>query len=229
MGVLRWEFRTALVQIEDTVLRLGRRVEAVLPQALQALHRGAPADIDAVLALDDLAHREALAVGDEIYRLLATQAPVAGDLRLLIGLMHVLRSVERAGDHCVDIARLSQVDGAPPVETDRGADAMLLQQVDELGLRAQRTLATGLDVFGRRMVDGLARTEALEQPLDTLRTGLIRRLMTHAATSGDAAAWSMRMMLTTRHLERVGDHAMCIAEQGVFVATGSHRPARAAR
>ena len=217
MGALRWEFRTALVQAEDRVLGLGRRVEGMLPQAVETLREGGQDAVQAILTWDDVVDVDAYEIADEVYTVIARQAPVASDLRLLIALLHVVRSIERIGDYCVNLARLRPHDLPEAVEPELDA------QVVELGGQAQRTLSVALDAFGRRMKDGVQHTEQVDATVRRLQEGLMQRLMDHAAAGPEATRWSLRMLLATRHLERVGDHAVTIAEQGVFVSTGRHR------
>ena len=220
MNELRVDFRRRLSQLEDRVLRIGRESEQILLEATEALLEHRTDDAARVLSRDDeidLATHEA---EDQVHELIMLQAPVADELRLLLGLLQVIRSVERIGDYAVNIARLAEL--VDPV----GEDDELAAQVRDMALAAQRAVRTSLDSFGQRRVDGVAMVEDVEQRLDLLHEGLTGRLMVHAPTSPETSSWAIPMIQVVRHLERVGDHAVRIAEQGAWVTTAQRRQPR---
>lgn len=218
MEQLRREYRKELEEREDAVLGMGRRAQQLVGRAMEALQSEDPALVAEVVAADDRIDVDAQASEEAIVKLIGLQAPVATELRLLTALLHVNRHLERIGDYAVNIARLA-------VEEHEGIPAPdLAEQIGEMGSRAMTAVGAGLDAFGRRDAAGVERVELLEDPIDLLFEGLHRRLVHHGGVGEPQLRWSMRMLLVSRHLERIGDHAVGVAEQGAYVATGRRRP-----
>lgn len=221
--MLRTDFRASMAELEDRILLTGRRVEDLISRALAALEETSPELSRQVLAADDEVDVEIHQLEERTYELMTLQGPVAEDLRLLLALQRVSSSVERIGDGCVNIARL----GADLAQVGT-ASPELLAQVHELGRRAERAVRTGLDAFGHRR-PALGDVDHVEDQIDLLHEGLTSRLIDHATQGRAQTEWSIRVVLVVRHLERIGDHAMKIAGEGVFVATGQRPPPRALR
>ncbi|WP_370325615.1 phosphate uptake regulator PhoU [Euzebya sp.] len=221
--MLRLDFRSAMRDLEDGILLLGRRTQHLVGVAMSALEQASPELAAEVLAVDDEVDVTAHGLEEDLRGLVTLQAPVADDLRLLLSLQRVLIEVERIGDGCVNIARLGRdLAGAG------GEAPELVAQMHELGRRAERAVRTGLDSFGqrRRTVELVGE---VEDQIDLLHDGLTGRLIDHAAAGRAQTGWAVRMVLACRHLERIGDHAVNIAEEGSFVATGSRPLPRSLR
>jgi phosphate transport system protein len=208
-----------MADLEDGILLVGREVQSMVGPALDAMAQRSDELCRQVLRRDDQVDVALHRLEERIHAVMTRQGPVAEDLRLLLALQRVCDSVERIGDGCVNIARL----GPQLAEAgEGGGSADLLAQVHELGRRAERAVRTGLDAFGLRRTD-VDTLDRVEDQIDLLHDGLTARLIDHAAGGRARAAWAVRMVLATRHLERIGDHAVKIAGEGAFVATG-HRP-----
>ena len=210
--VLRQEFRTRMAELEDGVLLMGQRVEELIGAALQALETGDPDAPTRVLRLDD----EIDASHDEhrrhIVLLLTLQSPVASDLRLLIALLQANLHLERIGDYCVNVARA--------VDAGAARDAQLAVQVQVMGQRAARMLSVALRALRLRDVEEARSVPRLDDAVDELNRGLFRRLIELAHEDERLVDWAMRMVLVARSLERIGDHAVDIAEEAIYVITG---------
>lgn len=224
MAMLRWDYRTALIELEDQVLTHGRTAQSMVPAALDALAHTSAEAARQILLLDDDLDLGTHAAEAKIVEMLTLQAPVADEMRLLLSLQKVASSVERIGDYCVNIARLgAELNGVG------GGNEQLMDQMHELGRRAERAVRTGLDCFSQRRADGVDRVERVEGQLDLLHEGLTSRLIDHAIGGRSQTQWAVRMVLASRQVERIGDHAVGIAEEGAFVTTGARRRPRAQR
>lgn len=221
--ILRVDFRTAMTELEDGILLLGRRVQHLVDVAMSALEQASPELAAQVIASDDHVDVAAHQLEEDLRGLVTLQAPVADDLRLLLSLQRILIEVERIGDGCVNIARLGR-----DLAGTGDASAPLMAQMHELGRRAERAVRTGLDSFSHRRasVEVVGR---VEDQIDRLHDGLTARLIDHAAGGRAQTEWAIRMVLASRQLERIGDHAVNIAEEGSFVATGERPPPRPLR
>ncbi len=216
MPKLRREYREGLSGLEDRILSMGARVLDMLNEAMEAL---AVTDLDraaAVIRADDLLDAQYEDVHETILTLLALQAPVATELRLLSAFLHCNIHLERMGDLCVNIAKIvSLVD--PATE-----NAELLAQVQDMAQHARRVIERALEALAKRDLDIVAELPGLDDPIDKLNRGLFKRMVKLSIDDERMLDWAMRMVLVSRYLERMGDHAVDIGEQVHFVVTGEN-------
>jgi phosphate transport system protein len=213
----RVQYQAELAQLEERALGGLDMVVETLGRTLDAVEH---IDIELaamVVADDDRIDGRYLEVHQSILTLLATQAPVATDLRLFAALLHLMKSIERMGDQCVNIAKLIPLTGhAPPL------DERMLENVLTMGRQARSLLAQSKQAFSARDVE-LAR-DLVRQ--DDVIDDLNRECFGIALEIGDdhdRREWAMTMMLVARALERIGDNAVDIGEQVAFVVTGLFR------
>ncbi len=170
-----------------------------------------------VIADDDRIDGRYLEVHQGILSLLALQAPVASDLRVVAALLHVIKHAERMGDQCVNIAKLLPVTGTePPVREE------LLSRITEMGTLARSEITQSKQAF-------LMRDTALAEDLvrQDARINALNRecfqLAVELGTDADVREWGLTMMLIARAIERIGDNAVDIGEQVAFVVSGLFR------
>jgi len=217
MQETRHQFHEDLKETERQVLGGLDIVAEQLDRALQAVAGQDVELAEMVVADDDRVDGRYLEVHQSILSLLARQAPVAGDLRIVAALLHVVRCMERMGDQCVNIAKLVPLSGH---ETPH--DGQVLDAIEEMGRRARAQTLQAREAFA-------ARDLALAQGLvaqDAEINRLNRRIFRRAVEIGDDVEmreWGMYMVLVARCLERIGDNTVDIAEQVVFVVTGLFR------
>jgi phosphate transport system protein len=170
-----------------------------------------------VIEDDDRLDGRYLEVHQGILSLLALQAPVAGDLRLVAALLHVIKHVERMGDQCVNIAKLVPLAGHEPP-----ADERMLGNIADMGQQARRQVVQAKQAFERRDV-GLAQDLVRQDDeIDRLNRDCFH-LAIEIGDDPDRREWAMHMMLVARCIERIGDNAVDIGEQTAFVVTGLFR------
>jgi phosphate transport system protein len=201
--------RNCLSGLDLVVASLDRTMEAVEHQDTELA--------ELVIADDDRIDGRYLEVHQEILTLLATQAPVATDLRLISALLHVMHSIERMGDQCVNISKVIPLTGHDAPQHSEMVDRILL-----MGKQARAMLSQAKKAFEARDVD-LAR-DLVRQ--DDLIDNLNKECFQIAVQVGDdidTREWAMTMMLVARALERIGDNAVDIGEQVAFVVTGLFR------
>ena len=199
----------ALEGLDMVVAALERTLEAVLHQDIELASY--------VIADDDRIDGRYLEVRQGILSLMARQAPVASDLRLIAALLDLTRNVERMGDQCVNIAKLVPLVGRePPVEEG------ILARIDRMMRQAISQVAQCKQAFSRRDVQLAEDLVRQDDEIDRLN----REIFSLALQSGDdrdAREWGATMMLVARSIERVGDNAVDIGEQTAFVVTGLFR------
>ncbi len=170
-----------------------------------------------VVADDDRVDGRYLEVHQGMLSLLARQAPVAGDLRIVAALLHIIRCVERMGDQCVNIAKLVPLSG---YEAPKDKD--ILDAIERMGQLARSQVTEAKEAFATRNVDMARDLVNQDAEVNRLNRQIFRRAV-EAGDDPDIREWAMFMILVARCLERVGDNTVDIAEQVVFVVTGLFR------
>ncbi|HUZ30361.1 MAG TPA: phosphate signaling complex protein PhoU [Solirubrobacteraceae bacterium] len=213
----RHQFQETLRELEEQTLGAMDIVVTQLDRALESLSYQDIELAGMVVADDDVIDGRYLEVHQGILSLLARQAPVAGDLRVVAALLHTLRCIERMGDQCVNIAKLVPLSG---YEAPKDKD--ILDAIERMGQRARQQVAEAKDAFSTRNVE-LAR-DLVRQDFEINQ--LNRKIFRRAVDIGgdeEVREWSMFMVLVARCLERIGDNTVDIAEQIVFIVTGLFR------
>lgn len=217
MVQMRQEYRDQLAQIEQQTLEGLDMVVVAIDRALEALMTHDDELASIVVADDDRIDGRYLETHQAILSLLALQAPVAGDLRVVAALLHVIRHIERMGDQCVTIAKLVPLDGREP-RTDRE----LLALIARMGAHVRAQTLHAKRAFAAREVPLAEELVELDRDVNSLN----REIFTRAVAIGDDAElreWAMHMTLVARCLERIGDNAVDIGEQTAFIVTGLFR------
>src|SRR5436853_1659410 len=171
---------------------------------------------DEVIAFDDEVDRSFFGIQEGIHTLLARQTPVAVDLRHVLAMLHVNLHLERMADYCVTIAKLTKL------TQGLATDEPLLQAFEEMAARAEEMIRTAVDSFVARDVEGAERLVDLDELIDRANRRVVEHVLRMA---GDESKheWGLRMIIVSRCLERIGDHAVDIGEQTAYLVTGEFR------
>ncbi len=213
----RQHFQEELAKLEESALGGLDMVAQALDRALETVQHRDVELASMVIADDDRIDGRYLEVHQGILSLLALQAPVAGDLRLVAALLHVIKHVERMGDQCVNMAKLVPLAGHEPP-----ADAELLANLARMGGLARSLVVQSKQAFSRRDVGLAEDLVRQDDEIDKLNRACFRRAL-EIGDDPDPREWAMHMMLIARCLERIGDNAVDIGEQCAFVVTGLFR------
>jgi phosphate transport system protein len=217
MPETRQAFVDELTRLEEQALGALDMVCTALRRALEALEHSDVELAQLVINDDDRLDGRYLEVHQGILTLIATQAPVATDLRLVAALLHVIKHIERMGDQCVNIAKLIPLSGNDPP-----TDESIIASIERMGELAISEVQQAKQAFAGRDI-GLAE-DLVRQDEDVNR--LNRDIFGRALEIGDdpdRREWAMHMILVARALERIGDNAVDIGEQVAFVVTGLFR------
>jgi phosphate transport system protein len=214
MEEIRHQFRETLKELEHQTLGGLDMVIQQLDRALEALTYQDVELAAMVVADDDRIDGRYLEVHQGILSLLARQAPVAGDLRIVAALLHTLRCVERMGDQCVNIAKLVPLSGH-----EAPKDKDILDAIERMGQLARAQVAEAKEAFASRNADLARDLVRQDSEINRLNRQIFRRAV-DACDNVELREWAMFMVLVARWLERIGDNSVDIAEQVVFVVTG---------
>ena len=214
---LRTNFHEELAQLEGQTLgALDMVIEAVDRVAEAVQHQ----DIELaalVIEDDDRIDGRYLEVHQALITLLATQSPVATDLRLISALLHVLKNVERMGDQCVNICKMIPLSGNEPP-----ADEEMVRLILAMGRQTRILIGQAKRAFEARDVEMAKDLVRQDDVVDNLNRDCFR-LALEIGDDADKREWAMTMLLAARAIERIGDNAVDIGEQVAFVVTGLFR------
>jgi phosphate transport system protein len=214
---VRQTFQEELERLEASLQEEGDYVLRALRSALNALARGDAELADEVIRFDDEVDRRYFAIEEGVQSLLARQTPVAIDLRLVLAVLRVNLHLERMADYCVTVAKLTKLMGELDVE-----DAAILGSLEDMGRRAEQMIRVALDSFAGRDVEKAHSLTELDELIDRAN----RRAVEDVLSLGDSAEereYGLRMLVVSRCVERIGDHAVDIGEQVAYLVTGEFR------
>jgi phosphate transport system protein len=217
MAEARLHFQDELAALEAQALGGLDLVVDALDRSLEALLQQDIELAGMVVMDDDRIDGRYLEVHQGVLSLLALQAPVATDLRVVAALLHVIKHVERMGDQCVNIAKLIPLDGHEPPRSDD-----ILALIRDMGQQARSQVIQAKASFTQRAV---ALAEDLPRQDERINrcNREIFKLALELGDDADVREWAMHMILVARALERIGDNAVDIGEQTAFVVTGLFR------
>jgi phosphate transport system protein len=216
MQETRKRFHDELAALESEILGLGERAQVAVERAVRALVHKDAALADAVISDDDAVDATYLDIEQRILSLLATQTPVASDLRLVSAILHANLHLERIGDQAVNIAKITKV------TMDLPASQTVVSHLEEMGEVVATMLRTALQAFAHRDAELAQTLQDMDEPVDRLNRNMYREVAALAADP-HALEWGIRMNVVSRQLERVGDHAVDIGELVSFLLTGEFR------
>lgn len=209
----RATFDRQLDQVKDDVLRLGARVEAALEQAGRALMERDAELADRVRWDDAEVNELQRQINIEVASVIATQAPVARDIRELLALYHAAAELERMGDYATNVAKLAQQLASEP-------ETPILKQIPRMEQICRQQLRAAM----RALVD-ISENQAREvcigdDELDHLYSAVYEDAIGLMTAAPERARQAVHMLFAAHHLERLGDRVTNIAEDVVYLATG---------
>jgi len=206
----------ALDRVEAELQEEGQRVLSAVRGAMRALADRDTELADEVIAFDDDIDRLFLDVERSIQALLALQTPVARDLRHLLAMLHINLLLERTGDGCVTIAKLTRL------VADVEPDAALVETLVEMGERGEEMFRVALDSFAQRDLAGAESLVELDELIDRANRRFVERLVDVMAEPS-LREWGLHMVVVARTIERIGDRAVDIGEQTAYLLTAEFR------
>jgi phosphate transport system protein len=205
---MRPEFDAELATLEGALQEAGTATVQAIHGALVALQDWEPGVLDYLAAIDDRVDGLYRQVERDVETLIARQAPVATDLRIVLGVLQTNAHIERMSHNCVRIGRL-----ASPVDSEH-VPGDILAHLEPALARAADMTRTALDAFALRDVVAARTLPDLDELVDR-ETG---RLVVATLARGPGE-WSSRAIFLARCAERIADHAVKIGEQAVYVVT----------
>jgi phosphate transport system protein len=214
---VRVQYQEELEQLEASGLGGLDLVNSALERTLEAIEHQDVELAEHVVADDDRIDGRYLEVHQSLITLLATQSPVATDLRLISALLHVLKNVERMGDQCVNVCKMIPLSGTEPP-----ADEEMVKAILAMGRQTRVLIGQAKRSFETRDVEMARDLVRQDDVVDKLNRDCFR-LALEIGDDADRREWAMTMLLAARAIERIGDNAVDVGEQVAFVVTGLFR------
>src|SRR5438034_755348 len=211
---MRISFTEELSQLEAALQEEGDLVLRALRSSLNALARGDEELADEVIRFDDEVDRRYAAIENGVQSLLARQTPVAADLRLVLAVLRINLHLERMADYCVTVAKLTKLMGDLDVEGEA-----IARSIEDMGQRAEQMIRVSLDSFAARDADKALTLVELDELIDRANRNATEDVLS-LGDSPQEREYGLRMLVVSRCVERIGDHAVDIGEQVVYLVTG---------
>ena len=211
--MLRTEFHRDLSALEDELLTLGGMVEKAIAKSLDALKNRNHELAEEVIREDDVIDEMRFALEEKSIDLIATQQPLAGDLRILVTVLHVAVELERMGDYAEGIAKITLLMGdEPPLKP--------LIDIPRMADRAMDMLRRSLDAFVDRDTASAYQICDDDDEVDALYEQVYRDLLTYMIADPGAIRRATFLLWVAHDLERIADRTTNIAERVIFLVTG---------
>ncbi len=213
---MRTQFHERLERTEHDLMALGELAATAVQRGVRAFVDRDDTAASQVIADDDAIDERSLALDHGTLSLVALQAPVAADLRLVSAILHSSLHLERIGDQAVNIAKIQLRTNELP------AAPLMLAQIADMGDQVVQMLRIALEAFTQRDADRAEQLQKLDDPVDRLNRATHLEAL-KLADDPRALDWGMHANLAARALERVGDQAVDIGEQVAYLVTGEFR------
>jgi phosphate transport system protein len=214
---MRTTFQEELEGLEAALQEEGALVLRSLRSSLNALDRGDVELADEVIRFDDEIDLRYVAIEEGVQSLLARQTPVAVDLRLVLAILRVNLHLERMADYCVTVAKLTKLMDDLDVR-----DARIASSIEDMGQRAEEMIRVALDSFAERDAEKAQTLVDLDELIDRANRGAVENVL-NLGSSPQEREYGLRMLVVSRCVERIGDHAVDIGEQVAYLVTGEFR------
>jgi len=206
----RHHFEEELQVLKHRLLNMGALVEERVHQAIMSLMERRPEGTERIIQGDQDVNDLQIEIDDRCLKLLALQQPMASDLRLITAAMKINSDLERIGDQAVNIAEnAARVLAHPPLKP--------LLDLPHMAEIAQRMTRDSLDAFVRRDAELARAILARDDEVDQLKDQVFRVLLTYMMADPATIERALGLILVSRNLERIADHATNIAEDVIFL------------
>jgi phosphate transport system protein len=214
---MRQSFTEELAELEASLQEEAKLVLRALRSSLNALARADQELADEVIRFDDEVDRRYISIEEGVQSLLARQTPVAADLRLVLAVLRVNLHLERMADYCVTVAKLTKLMGDLNVLGDA-----IGRSIEDMGQRAEQMIQVALEAFAKRDATMAETLVELDELIDRANRHAINDVLS-LGDSAEEREYGLRMLIVSRCVERIGDHAVDIGEQVAYLVTGEFR------
>ncbi len=214
--MIRKGFEEELRELTLDLLRMGSLVEQAIADSVKSLKSKDIALAKQVLDGDDAIDELEVLIENKCLKLIATQQPLAGDLRRISTVFKIITDLERMGDHASDIAKVTiRIGGEPLIKP--------LVDIPRMAQLTQCMVRSSLDAFTKGDVELALSLNQKDDEVDHLYKQIFRELLTYMMESPRTIEQATSLLFVARYLERVADHATNIGERVVYLVTGKQQ------
>ena len=219
---MRTDFHKRLREIQDDILVMGSMVEKAILHSVQALKDRELAMARQIVADDVKINRKRFEIEEKCIQLIATQQPMASDLRTIICVLNITTELERIGDYAEGIAKIVvMISDEPPLKP--------LIDIPRMADKTTQMLRQSLDAFANRDADVARQVVAEDDEVDNLYDQVFRELLTFMIEDTKTITRATRLIWVAHNLERSADRVTNICERIVFIVTGKMEEIGASR
>lgn len=215
---VRVSFEKSLSSVQQDILRMASLVENAIYESVEALAKQDASVAAHVIMGDERIDELYLEIEDQCVKLIATQQPIARDLRVAITGIKIALSLERMADHCVDIARATMCLAGVEKSSLMGMD-----DIREMSRLARQMVKDGLDAYVHSDVEKARVMCACDDEVDFLFNKIFRENMAAMAADSEKVMPGSYLLYVSRYLERIADHATNIGEAVIYLVTGERK------
>ncbi len=209
----RTAFHKKLREIQDDILAMGSMVSKAISRSIEALKNRDMELAQQIIADDRKVNQKRFEIEEKCVELIATQQPMASDLRIILAVLNIISEVERIGDYAEGIAKIAILIGnEPPLKPLIDIPRMAEQTID--------MLRRSLDAFVNRDAESAKKISAEDDAIDQLYDQVFRELLTFMAEDPKTITRATRLIWVAHNLERSADRVTNICERVVYVVTG---------
>ncbi|MGB9662101.1 MAG: phosphate signaling complex protein PhoU [Moorellaceae bacterium] len=217
-GLTRHSFHQSLESLQQEILRMGSIVEQVIAKAVESLAKLDARIANEVIDGDKVVDELELQIENQCLRLIATQQPMAKDLRKIAAGFKIITDLERIADYSVDIARVANriiATGQPLIKP--------LIDIPRMAELAQNMVKQALDAYVHGDVSLAYEVAKADDQVDHLHNQIFRELLVFMMEDPKTITQATYLLFVSRYLERIADHATNIAEEAIYLETGERK------
>jgi len=212
---MRYQYQNQLDSVLTELVQMTGWVRSALAEATDALLQADVTKAELVISGDLAIDQARERIEEESFEILARQAPVAGDLRMLVASLRMVADLERMGDLSVHVAKVARL--RFPVSA---VPTILVPTIRQMATTADEMIFAAAEIVASRDLEAARELEQADDTMDQLRRSMFRVLLSESWREGVEPA--VDMALIGRYYERIGDHAVSMARRIVFLVTGQH-------
>jgi phosphate transport system protein len=209
----RTTFHKKLSEIQDDVLTIGSMVEKAISRSIEALKNRDLTLAHQIIADDQKINQKRFDIEEKCIQLIATQQPMASDLRIIVAVLNIITELERIGDHAEGIAKIAvEIGDEPPLKP--------LIDIPRMAEKTNEMLRRSLKAFVNRDAESAIKIAAEDDEVDNLYNQVFRELLVFMMDDPKTITRATRLIWVAHNLERSADRVTNICERVVFVVTG---------
>jgi phosphate transport system protein len=209
----RETYEAEMNSLREELVKLSRMAENALDKSVKILKDRLFTEGDELILNDEKINLQCHDIEEQCLNIIATQQPVAGDLRFLFATMQIAMELERIADYAKGIAVINR-------KIPSGSHILPLVDIPRMQRKAEEMLELSIDAFLNRDIEIAERLPAMDVEIDMLYEQVFRKLVTHVMQNPDNIADAMLLTFAAHNLERVGDRVINICERVVYLCTG---------